>query len=76
MMHKLVVITAGTVAAGVGQSILRQMREHLSSELIVIVRSIDTVFLPDRYPSLRPGEWFQISIDPLYMQALYQVVSW
>ena len=33
MVHKLLVITAGTIAAGVGQSILRQMLEHLRSTL-------------------------------------------
>src|SRR5436305_2844768 len=75
MMHKLLVITTGTVAAGVGQTILRQMREHPSSELIVMVRSIDTAFLPDRYPSLRPGEWFQINIDARYMQTLYKNIA-
>ncbi len=40
-----------------------------------MVRSIDIAFLPDRYPSLRPDEWFQISIDPRYMLALYQNIS-
>lgn len=75
MSKKLLVITAGTVAAGVGQTILRQMKAHPGSELNVMVRYIDTAFLPSRYGSIRPNEWFQMSIDPRYMRALYSNIS-
>lgn len=71
MGKKLLVITAGTVAASVGRTLLRQMKAHLSSELLVNVRYIDTAYLPDRDTTLRDGEWFQLSIDDRYMKALY-----
>src|SRR5579859_711950 len=72
MSKKLLVITAGTVAASVGRTLLKKMESHLSSELLVKVRYIDTAYLPDRDTALRPGEWFQLSIDERYMKALYK----
>src|SRR5579884_2635094 len=71
MGRKLLVITAGTIAAGVRQTLVKQMKAHAGSALTVLVRYIDTAYLPDRYSDLRPGEWFQLSIDPRYMRAIY-----
>lgn len=71
MSKKLLVITAGTVAAGVGQTLSKQMQMHSGSELRVLVRHIDTAYLLDRYQGLRPGEWFQLAINPRYMQAIH-----
>lgn len=48
MSKKLLVITAGTVAAGVGQAIIKQTQAHPLSDLDVMVRYIDTAFLPSR----------------------------
>src|SRR6266536_1731611 len=75
MTKKLLVITAGTVAAGVGQEIQRQMRAHPKSELQVMVRCIDTSYLPNRYGTLPPGEWFQMSIEQRYMDAIYKKIQ-
>lgn len=72
MSKKLLVITAGTVAAGVGQMLVQQTKLHRGNDFKVMVRYIDTAYLPNRYPMLRPGEWFQISIDPRYMKAIYE----
>src|ERR1700694_1127091 len=71
MSKKLLVITAGTVAASVGRTLLKQMEAHPSSELTVMVRYIDTAYLPDRDVTLRRGEWFHLSIDERYMEAIY-----
>lgn len=67
MAHKLLVITAGTVAAGVGFEFLKQVRTHPASELHTMVRYIDTAYLPTRYSDLRSGEWFQMTISPQFM---------
>src|SRR5438067_2210170 len=75
MAKKLLVITAGTVAAGVGQELMKQMRAHPKSELQVMVRYIDTAYLPNRYPWLRAGEWFQMSIEPRYIDAVHKNLS-
>src|SRR5579864_9017898 len=72
MSKKLLVITAGTVAASVGRTLQKQMQEHPNSELTVMVRFIDTAYLPNRESSLRHGEWFHLSIDERFMQAVYQ----
>jgi hypothetical protein len=69
-MHKLFVVTAGTVAAGVGKEILRQVNEHPDSQLVVKVRYLDTARLDNRIP-VRDGEWQQMHIDPVLMKALY-----
>lgn len=71
---KLLIITAGTVAANVGQEILKQMEAHPGSDLTVMVRHIDTAYLPKRY-ELSPGEWFQMSIDQRYMEAVHQRIK-
>src|SRR5438270_6015613 len=70
MYRKLFVVTAGTIAAGVGQEIVRQMNARPQSDLKVMVRCIDTARLTNRY-SMRDGEWFQMTVDPVYMKALY-----
>lgn len=75
MSKKLLVITAGTVAADVGQTILKQMKAHPNSELDIKVRCIDTAYLPERYGNLRHGEWFQMSINERYMSALYDKIE-
>ena len=72
MSKKLLVITAGTVAASVGRTLLKQMQEHPNSELTVMVRHIDTAYLPSRESALQRGEWFHLSIDERFMQAVYQ----
>ncbi len=71
MSKKLLVITAGTVAAGVGQTLMKQMKLHPDSDFRAMIRYIDTAFLPDRYPTLVQGEWFQLIIDPRFMDAIY-----
>src|SRR5579872_1226585 len=75
MAKKLLVITAGTVAADVGQTILKQMKAHPNSELDIKVRCIDTAYLPERYGNLRHGEWFQMSINERFMSALYDKIE-
>src|SRR5579884_1738544 len=72
MGKKLLVVTAGTVAASVGQTLLKQMKAHPNSELTVMARYIDTAYLPNRNSNLRKGEWFHLSIDPRYMEAVYE----
>ena len=67
MESKLLLITAGTVAAGVGKEFTRQRRAHDKSEIIESVRYIDTAYLPTRYSDLRDGEWLQMSIDPRFI---------
>lgn len=67
MERKLLVITAGTVAAGVGKEFIEQCQAHDKSELVQAVRYIDTAYLPTRYSDLRDGEWLQMSIDPRYI---------
>jgi hypothetical protein len=68
-MRKIFVVTSGTVAATVGQELLKQMAERPDSELKVLVRYIDTARLDQRF-KIRDGEWFQINIDPVVMKAL------
>lgn len=70
MERKLLVITAGTVAAGVGKEFIKQCQAHDKSELISAVRYIDTAYLPTRYSDLREGEWWQMSIDPRFMDTI------
>lgn len=70
MERKLLVITAGTVAAGVGKEFIKQCQAHDRSELISAVRYIDTAYLPTRYSDLREGEWWQMSIDPRFMDTI------
>lgn len=70
MGQKLLVLTAGTEAASVGQEIEKQMKAHPNSELQVMVRYLDTAYLPNRYGSLHSQEWQQMSIDPRHIQAI------
>jgi hypothetical protein len=67
MESKLLLITAGTVAAGVGKEFIRQRKAHDKSEIRESVRYIDTAYLPTRYSDLRDGEWLQMSIDPRFI---------
>jgi hypothetical protein len=66
-MAKLLLITAGTVAAGVGQEFLRQVKTHTVSDLEVRVRYMDTSYLPDTYPDIQVGEWFHMRVDARHM---------
>jgi hypothetical protein len=75
MGKKLLVITAGTEAASVGQEIEKQMKAHPNSELQVMVRYLDTAYLPNRYGSLHSQEWFQMSIDPRHIQAIHDTIE-
>ena len=70
MKHKILVITAGTVAAGVGKEFLKQVALHPHSELQPTVRYIDTAYLPTRYSGLRDGEWLQMTIDPRFIDSI------
>ena len=70
MTHKLLVITAGTIAAGVGLEFIKQVKAHPASELQSVVRYIDTAHLPTRYSGLRSGEWFQMTINPQFMDTI------
>lgn len=69
-MRKVFVVTSGTVAANVGQELLRQVEEHPKSELQVLVRSLDTARLNQRR-AIRDGEWLQMTIDQRHMRAVY-----
>ena len=75
MAKKLLVITAGTVAAEVGQTILKQMKAHPNSDLNIMVRYIDTAYLPARNGALRQGEWFQMSINERFMSAIHDNIE-
>lgn len=70
MTHKLLVITAGTVAAGVGEEFIKQITNHKTSELQVLVRYLDTAHLPTRYPHILDGEWTQMTIEPQYIDTV------
>ncbi len=70
MTHKLLVITAGTIAAGVGLEFSKQVKAHPACELQPVVRYIDTAHLPTRYSGLRSGEWFQMTINPQFMDTI------
>lgn len=69
--RKLFVVTAGTVAAGVGQELERQALARPENGLRVMVRYVDTARLVNRYPDIRDGEWFQMKVDPAHMKAIY-----
>jgi hypothetical protein len=72
MDKKLLVITAGTVAAGVGQEFLRQVnaRSNNKKPLYTVVRSIDTTHVPSTYSNLLGGEWYGVSADPQHIDAI------
>jgi len=70
MKRKLLVITSGTIAAGVGQELIKQVKAHPASELQLVVRYIDTANLLTRYSGLRSGEWFQMTINPQFMDTV------
>lgn len=63
MRNKLLLVTAGTVAAGVGKAFLRQMHTHAVTDLDVKVCYIDTDWLPSTYGDLQVGEWQHLHID-------------
>src|SRR5258708_38897815 len=71
-IRKLLVITAGTVAAGVGQQIREQMDAHPLGNLKIHVRYLETAYLPNRYPKIRQGEWQQMSINAGHIQSIYR----
>ena len=68
---KLFLVTAGTVAAGVGRELERQVQARPESNLLVMVRYIDTARLTSRYTDVRDGDWFQMKVDPAHMRAIY-----
>ena len=72
MDKKLLVITAGTIAAGVGQEFRRQVNARSTNKkrLYTVVRSIDTTHLPSTYSNLVGGEWYAVSIDPQHIDAI------
>lgn len=72
MAQKLLVVTAGTVAAAVGQIFLKQVESRPSSGLQAMVRYIDTIYLPGSYSGILTGEWFPMGIDPQFMDAIQE----
>ena len=66
-MAKLLLMTAGTVATGVGREFLRQVKAHAVSDLEVKARYMDTSYLPDTYPDIQVGEWFHLKVDARHM---------
>ena len=66
-MNKLLLLPAGTIAAGVGREFLRQIKAHAVSDLEVKVRYLDTCYLPDVYPDMQVGEWFHLRVDARHM---------
>ena len=72
MDKKLLLVTAGTIAAGVGQEFLRQMdtRSGNKKRLYAVVRSIDTTDLSNTYSNLLSGKSFTVGIDPQYIDSL------
>lgn len=71
-IRKLLLITAGTIAASVGQKVLEQMESRPTSNLKVHVRYLETAYLPNRYPNIRQGEWQQMTINAGHIQAVYR----
>lgn len=67
---KLLVVTAGTVAAGVGEALEKQVAAHPYSNLDVMVRYIDTARLSRGYGTLHDDERFQMNIEQSYMKAI------
>lgn len=62
MAQKVLVITSGTEAAGVGINYLHQVKAHPSSQLHTMVCSIDTDNLSVHYAGFREDEWLHLSI--------------
>jgi hypothetical protein len=62
MAQKVLVITSGTEAAGVGITYLHQVKAHPSSQLHTMVCSIDTDNLSVHYVGFREDEWLPLSI--------------
>lgn len=73
-VRKLFVVTSGTIAANVGQELIRQIEEHPKSELQVLVRSLDTARLNTRH-KIRDSDWYHMTIDQRHMKAVYQARS-
>ena len=66
-MNKLLLCPTGTVAAGVGQEFLQQIKTHAVSGLEVKLRYLDTYNLSDIYPDVQVGEWFHLGVDARHM---------
>lgn len=62
MTQKVLVITSGTEAAGVGIEYLRQVKSHPASQLHTMVCSIDTDNLSTHYAGFHEDEWLHLSI--------------
>jgi hypothetical protein len=70
MTHKVLIITAGTIAAGVGEEFIKQITNHKSSEIQFLVRYLDTAHLPTHYSSILDGEWTQMTIEPRFIDSV------
>lgn len=72
MKHKLLVITAGTVAAGVGYQLQKQVEARPNSELTVMVRYLDIATnLPSIYGGgILANEWKPMQISRKYMDSI------
>lgn len=72
MKQKLLVITAGTVAAGVGYQLLKQLAAHPNSKLNVMVRYLDIATnLPGTYGgAIIANEWKPMQISRPYIESV------
>lgn len=64
MVQKLLVVTAGTVAAAVGQELLKRQQVHAHNQLRVTVRSIDTRLQRAYDPTDKDYDYFHLNITP------------
>jgi hypothetical protein len=71
MKQKLLVITAGTVAAGVGYELLKQIVAHPNSKLNVMVRYLDIATnLSDTYGgAIITNEWKPMQIGRSFIES-------
>ncbi|HLG75228.1 MAG TPA: hypothetical protein VKX46_02365, partial [Ktedonobacteraceae bacterium] len=67
---KLLILAVGTEASGAARMAKEQIHAHPESELEVMVRYIDTDWLPNYDRTLHSTEWFHLQINPNYMRDL------
>lgn len=72
MIRKLLVVTAGTTAAEVGQELLRQIASHPQSGLRPTVFSIDTADLDDLIATNDEHQCYHMKINQKEMHAIQQ----
>jgi hypothetical protein len=70
MAQKVLVITSGTEAAGVGITYMAQVRAHPSSRLHTMVCSLDTDNLSTHYTGFRDDEWMHLSIPARHISTV------